>query len=56
MMNALILRFCFDERGATALEYALIAGIVSIAILGALLEIRPLVVENFDTAGAAFDQ
>lgn len=30
-------RFCRNERGATAIEYALIAGGLSIVILGAVI-------------------
>ena len=33
-MNRLILRFLGDESGATAIEYALIAGGLSIVIIG----------------------
>ena len=35
-MRALIARFWNDTRGATAIEYALIAGIISISIVVAL--------------------
>lgn len=31
-----MLRFLRDERGATAIEYGLIAGLVAVAIVGAL--------------------
>jgi len=32
-MKALFTRFVSDERGATSIEYVLIAGIISIAII-----------------------
>lgn len=32
-MTPVLLRFWLDDRGATALEYGLIAGIISIAIV-----------------------
>ena len=35
-MNKLFARFAKDESGATAIEYGLIASLVSIAIVGAL--------------------
>ena len=36
-MKALISRFVKDESGATAIEYALIAGLLSVAIIGTLI-------------------
>ena len=35
-MHSLITRFINDERGATAIEYGIIAGLISIAIVGVL--------------------
>lgn len=35
-MKSLISRFVKDESGATAIEYGLIAGLLSIVILGAV--------------------
>ncbi len=35
-MKSLINRFVKDESGATAIEYGLIAGLLSIVIIGAL--------------------
>lgn len=35
-MTSLIARFAKDESGATAIEYGLIAGLISVVILGAL--------------------
>jgi len=35
-MLSLITRFLKDEEGATAIEYGIIAGLISIAIVGAL--------------------
>ncbi|WP_420338902.1 Flp family type IVb pilin [Roseibium sp.] len=35
-MKSLITRFVKDESGATAIEYGLIAGLLSIAIIGIL--------------------
>ena len=33
-MNSLFLRFAKDESGATAIEYGLIAGLISVVIIG----------------------
>lgn len=35
-MNGLLLKFCNDESGATAIEYGLIAAGISIVILAAV--------------------
>jgi pilus assembly protein Flp/PilA len=35
-MKSLISRFVKDESGATAIEYGLIAGLLSVVLLGAL--------------------
>jgi pilus assembly protein Flp/PilA len=35
-MNKIFARFIKDESGATAIEYGLIAGLIAVAIIGAL--------------------
>ncbi|WP_095084830.1 Flp family type IVb pilin [Mesorhizobium sophorae] len=35
-MNAVLLRFLKDETGATAVEYALIIGVLSLTIIGGI--------------------
>lgn len=35
-MNKLVTRFAKDESGATAIEYGLIAALISVVIIGAL--------------------
>lgn len=47
-MKSLVTRFVKDESGATAIEYGLIAGLVAIAIIGALTALG-------DKLDAAFD-
>lgn len=42
-----------DERGATALEYGLIAALISIVIIGALTAAGITVSETFNTAAMA---
>lgn len=37
MIKSLIARFGKDESGATAIEYGLIAGLISVAIIGVVL-------------------
>ncbi|BDX00505.1 Flp family type IVb pilin [Maricaulis maris] len=47
-------RFCRNERGATAIEYALIAVIVSMAGVAALVIIGPVVLDMYNGAAAPF--
>jgi len=52
-MAVIVTRFCKDESGATAIEYALIAGFVSIAIVAATLAIGTTLNGTFaNVAGA----
>lgn len=46
-MTALFNSFASDEDGATAIEFALIASIVSIIIIGVLLGLRGAVTDMF---------
>ena len=38
-MNKLITRFVKDESGATAIEYGLIAGLISVVIIGTVVSL-----------------
>ncbi len=38
-MNSTFLRFINDESGATAIEYGLIAALISVAIIGAVTSV-----------------
>ena len=50
-------RFLRDERATTAIEYALIASVVSMAILGTVNTIGSALIENFyNKITAAFDE
>lgn len=52
----LIVRFARDEDGATAIEYALIAGCISIAIVGAVTSIGSSVYTNlYEKVRIAFE-
>lgn len=52
-MTNLLSRFAKDESGATAIEYGLIAGFVSIAIIGALTLIKPELTRIFTAVATA---
>lgn len=47
-MKKQIVNFLKDEEGATAIEYALIAGIIAIGILASLGEVRDAITGLFD--------
>ena len=47
-MSKLFKRFAKDESGATAIEYGLIAALVSIAIIGALTKLGTKLGTNFN--------
>lgn len=55
-MQRFLYGFWTNESGATAIEYALIAGIVSIAIIGSLHEIGPSLAEKLETVADNFNQ
>jgi Flp pilus assembly pilin Flp len=55
-MKALLLRFRTNVCGTTAIEYALIASIVSIAIAASLYQTAPSIQANFTAAADAFKQ
>ncbi len=46
-MRNFINRFAKDESGATAIEYGLIAALISVVIIGALVTIGPKVSNMF---------
>jgi pilus assembly protein Flp/PilA len=47
-------RFLADDDGATAIEYALIAGGIAVAIIGAVALLGTAVKSDFDSVEAAF--
>ncbi|WP_323761627.1 Flp family type IVb pilin [Maricaulis sp.] len=53
-MTELVTRFVRDERGATSIEYSLIAVVVSIIFIAALAVIGPAVSDMLDSAAAPF--
>ncbi len=50
---SLIKKFVKDESGATAIEYGLIAALVSVVIIAALQVIGPQLQATFTTIGTA---
>ena len=44
-----LIRFVKKEDGATAIEYGLIAALISVAIVGALLTLGPALVAVFNS-------
>ena len=55
-MNALIIRFIRNNKGATAIEYAMIASLVFLAIVVAVAALGTAVASNlYDKIGSAFN-
>jgi Flp pilus assembly pilin Flp len=55
-VNEWLRQFACDRRGATAIEYALVASCISIAIAGSATLLGSTVTEYFDKVAAAFEQ
>ena len=51
-----IRQFLSDESGATAIEYALILGLVAMAIVGSIGNLRDDVSALYNFIGGLFDQ
>ena len=47
-MKSLFNRFVADQSGATAIEYGLIAGLISVAIIGAVSTVGKNLVTKFN--------
>ena len=52
-MLKLLKRFLTDQSGATAIEYGLIAGLISVAIVAGARGSGTLIADNFNTAADA---
>lgn len=52
-MKAIVSRFAKDTSGATAIEYGLIAGLVSVVIITALTLLGPQLTDVFDSITTA---
>ncbi|HVJ77364.1 MAG TPA: Flp family type IVb pilin [Hyphomicrobium sp.] len=55
-MRAAGVAFANDEAGATAIEYALIAGTISISIVAGALGIKGSLVDSFTSVVDGFEQ
>ena len=55
-MTSLVTRFIKDESGATAIEYGLIAGFISVAIIAALTLMRTEIQAIFTAIATALGQ
>ena len=52
-MKNLLVRFAKDESGATAIEYGLIAGLISVVIIGAVTTLGTRLSGKFNAVAAA---
>lgn len=52
-MNTIFSRFAKDETAATAIEYGLIAGLVSVVIIGAITLVGTNLTATFNRVAAA---
>jgi pilus assembly protein Flp/PilA len=52
-MKNIFSRFVADQSGATAIEYGLIAGLISVVIIGAITTLGTKLNAKFTTIGAA---
>lgn len=48
-MSRILARFCKEDKGATAIEYGLIASLIAVAIVGVLLTLGPTLSGAFQT-------
>ena len=55
-MRKLLTRFWVRQSGATAIEYALIAGLISIALVAALGPLTVALSDAYQTVANAFPQ
>ncbi len=54
-MKNLVTRFASDESGATAIEYGLIAALISVVIIGVLSTLGTNLEEKFQTIADELD-
>ena len=55
-MQSALKRLAADRAGATAIEYALIAGLISLALIAAVGGIGPRLISVFEQVAAATPQ
>jgi pilus assembly protein Flp/PilA len=54
-MSKIVSRFVKDESGATAIEYGLIAALISVVIIGVLTVVGENLNAKFDAIGTALE-
>lgn len=52
-MSRFVLTFLADRRGATAIEYGLIAGLIALVLIGAVTSIGSSLLGHFNNAANA---
>ncbi len=52
-MKKIVLRFAKDESGATAIEYGLLAALISVVAIGTMTTVGTNLDGTFDTIGTA---
>ncbi len=52
MMKSLLARWLSDERGATAIEYGLIAALIAVVVIGAVTTVGTKLKATFTTIGS----
>ncbi|MEQ9811442.1 MAG: Flp family type IVb pilin [Azospirillaceae bacterium] len=53
--RVLLLRMLRGERGASAIEYAIIAALIAAVIIGALFALGGVVTDQYDSVSEAFE-
>lgn len=56
MIRDLFLRFTGDEKGATAVEYGLLLGLLVIALVGGLTAVGDATGNNFNAAAESYPE
>jgi pilus assembly protein Flp/PilA len=54
-MKLLLTRFCADETGATAIEYALLVTLMSVALIASMVTIKDSLNGFFEDTASAFE-
>ena len=55
-MPRIIRAFCFDQSGATSIEYALIAGFIGLVVVTAAAQIGQALIVPFQDVSAGFNR
>jgi len=55
MKLSILKQFCDDESGATALEYGILIGLISLIIIGAMTDVADKLIAIFDSLRVKID-